>query len=174
MTHEQIEAAIERLSILDDDNRRYSMRDVVRALIGEDSAPIRLSHTIAYLLQQADPDTHVELPRDTDGVPIHIGDEMDFCDGVRGLTVIGIGTSSANDSDMGVFVRDDDGYMWYNARFLHHHRAPTVEDVLVDYYKECRLHASELGFVTDEGKEKAWRDIATTFAAKLREVMQDD
>lgn len=76
MTHEEIEAAIERLSTLDDDNHPYSMRDVAHAFIGEDAVPIRLSHTLAYLLQQADPDTHISLPLDADGIPLHVGDEV--------------------------------------------------------------------------------------------------
>lgn len=76
-------------------------------------------------------DKTITLPLDADGVPIRIGDVMDFTKNVRGLTVLGIGIVDASESSLGVFVREGNDYVWYNAEFLHHH-TPTVEDVLTE------------------------------------------
>ena len=112
------------------------------------------------------------FPRDADGKAIRIGDEL--CGygypngGVRCKAIVNERTILAGTDDESYH----DWLMWDAGSCRLYHK-PTVEDVLVDYYKECQLHASELGFVTSEDKERAWRDIATTFAAKLREVMAE-
>lgn len=82
-------------------------------------------------------DKTITLPLDADGLPIRIGDVMDFTKNVRGLTVLGIGIVDASESSLGefglgVFVREGSDYVWYNAEFLHHH-VPTVEDVLREF-----------------------------------------
>jgi hypothetical protein len=74
----------------------------------------------------------VRLPKDADGEYIRIGDVMDFTKNVRGLTVLGIGIADANESSYGVFVREGNDYVWYNAEFLHHH-VQTVEDILREF-----------------------------------------
>lgn len=75
--------------------------------------------------------------RDADDVPICIGDVMDFKKNVCGLTVLGIGTAYADEfPSYGVFVREDNEYVWYNAEFLHHH-VPTVEDVLTEMFAKA-------------------------------------
>ena len=73
------------------------------------------------------------LPVDADGVPIHIGDVMDFSKNVTNLVVLGVGCCDNGDSDAGVFVRQKEDYVWYNASFLRHHHQPTVEDVLREF-----------------------------------------
>lgn len=157
MTHEEIQDAIEQLRELGGDGRLTSS-NIIDVFSGN---TYKVRDTLVDILRQADPDTHMIQPVDADGEPINIGDEMDFSEGVRGLTVIGVGISSVNDSDMGVFVRDDDGYTWFNARFLHHHHTTTVEDVLREYGDEVRRCCDT-------------EDTITEYAAKLREVMADD
>jgi len=76
-------------------------------------------------------DKTITLPLDADGLPIHIGDVMDFTKNVCGLTVFGIGIVDASESSLGVFVREGHDYVWYNAEFLHRH-VHTVEDVLTE------------------------------------------
>lgn len=160
MLHKEIQDTIERLRIC-----RSSSHHVMTAFMdgigGVYHDCEKFKAAFIDLLEQADPDTHMILPVDADGEVIHIVDEMDFSESVRGLTVIGVGTSSVNDSDMGVFVRDDDGYMWFNARFLRHHHAPTVEDVLREFGDEVQRCCDT-------------EDTIAEYAAKLREVMQDD
>lgn len=129
-----------------------------------------LRDVLVGMLEQLDPDEWsdeylaecglMRLPVDADGEYIHLGDEMDFSEGVRGLTVIGVGTSSVNDSDMGAFIRDDDGYTWFNARFLRHHK-PTIEDVLREMIDEVQRCCDT-------------EDTIAEYAAKLREVINND
>lgn len=167
MTHEEIEAATERLNILDDSNRSYSMRDVARALIGEDSVPIRFSHTIAYLLQQADPDTHMVLPVDADGEYIHIGDEVCgydhpkggvYCHAIVNPRVIAVGDKFAYGNSKG-------WVLWSTLNVSHHHKL-TVEDVLREFANEV---------YADADNEIHDRDfLCAKYAKKLREVMADD
>lgn len=102
----------------------------------------------------------VELPRDADGVPIHIGDVMDFTKNVRGLTVLGIGIVDANERSLGVFVRDGNDYVWYNAEFLHHH-TQTVEDVLRQVIACANNGQHVHGALATE-------DIIAEYAAKLK------
>lgn len=66
----------------------------------------------------------VELPRDADGVPIRIGDVMEWPDGDdEPFEVVGIGENGT------LFYMYDDSCEWTNAKNKVHH-APTVEEVL--------------------------------------------
>lgn len=106
----------------------------------------------------------IELPVDADGEYIRIWDVMDFTKNVRGLTVLGIGIVDASESSLGefglgVFVREGNDYVWYNAEFLHHH-TPTVEDVLEDFYRTAKADS-------DANMGDLYETIAE-YAAKLR------
>jgi hypothetical protein len=103
-------------------------------------------------------DNTISLPLDADGVPIRIGDVMDFTKNVCNLTVLGIGIVDSTDSSSGVFVREGHDYVWYNAEFLRHH-VPTVEDVLAKFALAC------------EDADNAGLEVAriiAEYAAKLR------
>lgn len=96
-------------------------------------------------------DNTISLPLDADGVPIRIGDVMDFTKNVRGLTVFGIGIVDADEPSLGVFVREGHDYVWYNAEFLHHH-VPTVEDVLremLDAWGELPSNATNEAIIAE-------------------------
>lgn len=67
----------------------------------------------------------VELPKDADGVPIRVGDVVEWCDSGDTLTVEGIGKDI-------VFYIDNGGAEWTAARNKRHHK-PTVEDVLREF-----------------------------------------
>jgi hypothetical protein len=171
MTSKEIRAAIGRLRSQHDDSFGYSLSDVADALLGEShgmgvASSSKLRDAIISLLEQADPESCVELPMDANGVPIRIGDEMDFSEGVRGLTVLGIGTSDAHDGDMGVFVLDDDGYTWFNARFLRHHR-PTVKEVL-------RMFLAESEDAMRKGYDEVPDPIYVRYADKMRKAVEEE
>ena len=98
--------------------------------------------------------------RDADHVPIRIGDVMDFKKNVRGLTVLGIGTAYADElPSYGVFVREGNEYVWYNAEFLHHH-VPTVEDVLTKMLEQA------VGY--SDAHTTVALDTIAEYAAKLK------
>ncbi len=67
----------------------------------------------------------VKLPKDADGVPIRVGDVVEWCDSGDTLTVEGIGKDI-------VFYIDNGGAEWTAARNKRHHK-PTVEDVLREF-----------------------------------------
>ena len=164
MTSEEIKAAIERLNALDCGcGGTVWVYDVADAFMSTDMLgpynTIELRNKLVVLLEQVDSDSYA--PVDADGVPIRIGDRVDVTENVRGLTVIGIGTSSTDDSDMGVFVRDDDGYTWFNARFLHHYHKPTIEDMLREF-------ALEWSDVDDDS------NLVAEYADRLKELIQDE
>lgn len=75
----------------------------------------------------------VRLPKDADGEYIRVGDVMRLGSVERDLTVLGFGVPDASGHDYGVYVLDGDEYTWYNAIFLRHYHAPTVEDVLTEF-----------------------------------------
>lgn len=81
-------------------------------------------------------DKTISLPLDADGVPIRVGDVVRLTESWRDLTVLGVGIVDAHERSWGVFVREGNDYVWYNAEFLHHH-APTVEDVLAKFALAC-------------------------------------
>ena len=75
----------------------------------------------------------IRLPKDADGEYIRVGDVMRLGSVERDLTVLGFGVPDASGHDYGVYVLDGDEYTWYNAIFLRHYHAPTVEDVLTEF-----------------------------------------
>jgi len=103
-------------------------------------------------------DSMMELPRDADGEPIHVGDVMDsrvdyLFDG-KPFTVRAL-------------VLCEDGWEVADGRFgnryepdsLRHHHAPTVEDVLREMADRC---------YADEDEPRDRDAIVAEFAAKLR------
>lgn len=80
---------------------------------------------------------YMPLPLDADGVPIHIGDVMEWCDSGEKLTVDGIGIDV-------LFYIDGENAEWTAARNKHHHHEPTVEDVLREFVTEFNRDDTEL------------------------------
>lgn len=70
----------------------------------------------------------IRLPVDADGVPIHVGDVMEWPDGET-FDVIGIG-----DGVLFYTESECDGPAeWTGTSTKRHHHAPTVEDVLTEF-----------------------------------------
>ena len=165
------------IDLLTDDDKltEDDYLELLRDAVGdyrEEQKSAKLWHKIS-----CDKDRYINLdtmtlPRDADGEAIHVGAEI--CG--YGYPHGGVRCKAIINERLILAGTDDESYhewlMWDAGSCRHYHK-PTVEDLLVDYYKECQFHTSELGFVTDEDKERAWRDIATTFAAKLWEVMAE-
>ena len=97
----------------------------------------------------------IELPKDADGEYIHIGDVMD-------------GTCPSGKHVNGTVNAIGDGVFWLsNVQFplkpdyMHHHNAPTVEDVLDEFAN--RLY-EKAAYFDEEHVQKA----ITEYASKLR------
>ena len=179
MNGKEVKAAIERLRSQCDGSFGYSLNDVANAFPGEShgmgiASSSKLRDALIALLEQADPETHMELPVDANGEVIHIGDKVDPTKDLRDLTVMGVGTSIDSDSDMGVFVcYDDYGYTWYNAMFLRHNHRPTIEEVLYaccNEYHEAML----LGTCDIPCDVPSLSEVINKHAERLREAVRDD
>ena len=93
----------------------------------------------------------VRLPLDADGVPIRIGDVMEWPD-CSTAEVVGIGDGTF------FYVEDgEDAADWSCASDKIHHHAPTVEDVLREFAKRW-----------DDPAHYAKGELVEAFAAKLR------
>ncbi len=67
----------------------------------------------------------VELPKDADYVPIHVGDVMEWCDSGETIAVFGVG----NDI---LFYIDGENAEWTAARNKRHHVPDTWERIIMD------------------------------------------
>lgn len=100
---------------------------------------------------------YTPLPLDADGMPIHVGDVMEWMAGGT-FEVVGIG----NGGTLYYLDTYDDGTVgveWTAAGDKRHHHAPTVEDVLREF-------AGEWIDVADGTDEE--RELFAKYAAKLR------
>ena len=101
---------------------------------------------------------YTPLPVDADGVPIHVGDVMEWPDHST-AEVVGIGDGTF------FYVEDgEDAAEWSCASDNIHHHAPTVEDVLREFFSR---------YVTTKPKEEDDAIIAE-YAARLRLAGEDE
>lgn len=95
-------------------------------------------------------DGYMELPLDTDGIPIRVGDELDG----YGKTIT---VASMRYESFGWVLISDEGGGFHDCYAFTHHHEPTVEDVLRDFAKAW-----------DEWKDGSPYYPFTEYAAKLR------
>lgn len=96
-------------------------------------------------------DKTISLPLDADGVPIRIGDVMEWPDGEdEPFEVVGIGENGT------LFYMYDGSCEWTNAMYKRHH-VPTVEDLIRDAIGRCIGHLPEY-----------WDEPIAECAAKLK------
>lgn len=161
ITHEEIERAIGKLRELMACSNRTTGSEIVGAIVGYLSTDDACDKLIE-LLEQADPDGHMELPVDADGVPIHVGDELCgyghpkggvYCQAIINGWGVAVGTAP--------IPTDTSGWWLWNVSDIRHYHKLTVEDVLREFVNEW-VEADSEG------------DIFAEYAAKLREVMNDE
>lgn len=154
MTHEDIESAIERLRELGEDGR-ITTSNIIDAIFDGNNYKVR--DTLIDLLKQADPDTHIELPKDADGEYIHIGDELCgygcpnggmYCMAINGRYVIFVAAVGMSYKDM----------LLWNTEDCRHYHKPTVEDVLREFSDEVHRCCDT-------------EDTISEYAEKIREAM---
>ena len=100
-------------------------------------------------------DGWVRLPVDADGEYIHVGDVMETDNGIREVDVL---QKSSRKWSIGLVPVGGGAFSWRDAETLCHHHAPTVEDVLREFFSR---------YVTTKPKEEDDAIIAE-YAAKLR------
>ena len=111
----------------------------------------------------------VRLPVDADGEYIHVGDvvTMDLMFGGKSspLVVDRMELSHGKDGELWCIALDTDKECWNLPSLMHHHHAPTVEDVLREFTDAVLEWAGKSGTVAEVG---TWSDVAAKYAAKLR------
>ena len=105
---------------------------------------------------------YTPLPVDADGVPIHVGDVMEWPDHST-AEVVGIGDGTF------FYVEDgEDAAEWSCASDNIHHHAPTVEDVLREFAHVGIRIAAKHGIKAGEIDFYADEEAIAEYAAKLR------
>ena len=102
----------------------------------------------------------MELPMDADGVPIRVGDVMEF----SAFEIEKPVTRMVDGIGQGVFFAwcGERGYQQHEAKRYRHHHTPTVEDVL----REFASAYDRIGGEDDEHQK--YLNLIAEFAAKLR------
>ena len=170
MTSDEISVAIDNLKSLDCDNSLMGY-DVLGEFMNEREngsySAIDLRDRLIDLLEMADPDTHMELPKDADGEPIHEGDTVYDVDTCQRMVVRDVCVSAVcayvRFTDNGECI-DEVGLVNLTPQALMHHK-PTAEDVLNAFYVDCE----DAG-----GSSSAVRQLAIEYAEKLRELVRDE
>lgn len=101
---------------------------------------------------------YVELPKDADGVPIRVGDVMEF----SAFEIEKPATRMVDGIGQGVFFAwcGERGYQQHEAKRYRHHHEPTVEDVLREMCLEIDRRCERGSIDYDE--------LFAEYAAKLR------
>lgn len=107
---------------------------------------------------------YMKLPVDADGVPIHVGDEMETFDcqpqDYSRFTVVGYTSELPGGKGKLMVVDDDVCAEWYGCT-IHHVKPRTIEDVLRDCCNEWNEH---LGNDWESG-------VYAKYADEIRELM---
>lgn len=165
MTSEEIRTTIERLGTYC--NSTY---DVMLAFMNYDHnnntdyGCTKFKGVLVDLLKQADPDTHIKLPLDADGVPIRVGDEVCgynhpnggmYCHAIVNPCVIAV-------SEMCYYSNSKDWELWNTSDVRHYHE-PTVSEIL-----------DELEGLRGTGDYESVVTRAAELAGTLRELLADE
>jgi hypothetical protein len=132
--------------------------NVLRGFLSESPSAVYPDEVLGYVdaIERELEKEYVTLPKDADGVPIHIGDRVENNERVVRIVL------TDESWEPSVYVEKLPNVL--HEHFCHeisHYHAPTVEDVLRRFLGECES-ASALGY-TDMPQ-----DIFDTYAAKLR------
>ena len=172
MTSEEIKATIGRLRECDNRTLPTIFDAFTYSLLGKHWCNNDVIEAIVALLEQADPETHLCVPRDADGVPIRIGDEL--CG--YGRPDGGVYCMATNGAM--VYVGEIDEFapkewMTWSADQCRHYHMPTIEEVLYaccNEYHEAML----LGTCDIPCDVPSLSEVISKHVAKLREVMNND
>ena len=111
----------------------------------------------------------VELPKDADGEPVHVGDVMEWVRYEDDDPTI-VRKVSAVGADVFFAWSDEQGrYAQYEAHAYRHHHKPTVEDVLTELTDEVWNRCCIGMTASDSGI----RELVAEYAAKLRLAEED-
>lgn len=178
MTSEEIEATIKRIQEYNEDGCKNAAQAVIAFMSGEHHREFQ--DKLISLLRQADPKTHIELPKDADGEVINVGDEVyarysdgDYFNGRVHSLEFGKEATYA-------YVRvDEDGDLdqFATSRLHHGSHIPTARQIL----NEFALDAYYLGVDAARNNETHCtktvdkrREMVKTYANELAPLLSDE
>jgi len=159
MTSEEIKATIGRLRECDNRTLPTIFDAFTCSLLGNHWCNNDVIEAIVALLEQADPETHMLVPRDADDMPIHIGDEMEGADAITNGQRCTVRGFELNNKGEWEWISDHQ--VRHKCRWWRRYLKPTVEDMLREFGDEVRMCCDTEGTIAE-------------YAAKLREVMNND
>lgn len=118
------------------------------------------------------------LPKDADGIPIHVGDTLEsseYPDDVFtciGYSYLTKGTTNPRWSIAFKYIEERGETEFTSAKQCTHYHAPTIDDVLYTYGQSCIRAHEEAG--SDDAKREMLASLRKEFEMKLREVMRDE
>ena len=120
---------------------------------------------LANAIQAEVDERFMELPLDADGVPIRVGDKVQFRNDAP-VTVDSIGTSKVYANDSGFFGSNGGFYGQGTLKNVHHVKPRTLEDVLRDFANDVAKQGHQIGLTAHELSDK--------YAAEIRELLGVD
>ena len=133
--------------------------NVLRGFLSESPSAVYPDEVFEYVdaIERELEEEYVPLPNDEDGVPIHIGDEMEGVNKYDSLKkamgkVITVSFESDGITDVAIQVWGSDGKSWHrvyldpNANIYRHYHEPTVEDVLEKALNKAAMLDREEGY----------------------------
>ena len=141
--------SVSKLRLPVDETRDAYLRGDVNYTIELDGIAERIKKEVS--------ERYMEVPLDADGVPIRVGDVMEF----SAFEIEKPVTRMVDGIGQGVFFAwcGERGYQQHEAKRYRHHHAPTVEDVLRDMLDSLDLDPTSH---VDTGA------VVAEYAAKLR------
>lgn len=142
------------------DKLREAIEKGKRKAFGSTAGYYRAVDDAVNAIEQEIADNYMKLPLDADGVPIHVGDELEYV-----LTQNGRYKTQAI-NEYGVIV-ESNGKRQIGAALVRHVKPRTIEDVLYDFGRDERWN--------DEGESvDIEREIIAKYAAEIRKIMGVD
>lgn len=167
MNSDEISAALGRLG----ESIPKTLDELADAFAGGVWSTVTLRHSLIELLEQADPHSHMELPLDEDGRPVHMGDAMQWCgDGHDGevLFVCGVGGASGM-TDPTAFYIDGNGDIRRAYTFcMHHYQMPPMAEIPMRFPDEWEDAMTGCDDVRNGGPMAMTDDDARSAAEQLR------
>lgn len=183
MTSDEINAAIKRLKNLVSNNYKMDAFEVMKAAFGA-GTPWDYCDALIGLLQQVDPDTHIELPKDADGIPLHVGDDVYarcesathghhyyFNGKVNTLEFDKDGTYSYVTTD------DEDGDQFKTCELHHGSHIPTSGQIVEDLVDEAYNLGADKERANERYSNTAWearKELVKRLTEQLKPLLSDD
>lgn len=171
--------SIEKLrkrSHLDDERWTLSDGRVMWYTNGEPNDPDAVNwgeqlRKIADEIEREIAEHYMELPVDADGVPIHVGDKMQYHGG-EPFTVCAVAPGVIH-VWAAVKLGERCTTYHYAPEQCTHYKPRTLEDVLREYALEMNL-TYETGEIGGEERAEALDDLTAKYAAEIREQIEVD